>query len=270
MSIDKSEYYTVGEFAKKTNVTAETLRYYHRINLLSPSFIDPETGYRYYSLSDVEKVGVIQSLQSLGVSLSEIDKHLRSKNIISSSDLLKKQYTKVCKDINVLLKTREYLEEKISAINRLITNPELDIIIKKHIKKRSGYSSTNPITSYVEQQKGIGRLIEQYNSNLFLGNSLGVVCYLSKSTIQYNSLVMDIDRPRNMSSQYHIFPEQDYLTLQFSGTFLDCAKHLKILRKYIKDNNLTINGEILMLSIVDEYYTDDTSEYITEIQVPID
>ena len=42
------DYLSITELAKLRKVSSETLRYYDRINLLKPEYIDPETRYRYY------------------------------------------------------------------------------------------------------------------------------------------------------------------------------------------------------------------------------
>lgn len=39
----------IGEFAEISNVSAKTLRYYDRIGLFKPVYVDPANDYRYYS-----------------------------------------------------------------------------------------------------------------------------------------------------------------------------------------------------------------------------
>lgn len=41
--------YMIGEIAKITGLSAHTLRYYEKHNLIMPSYVDEETNYRYYS-----------------------------------------------------------------------------------------------------------------------------------------------------------------------------------------------------------------------------
>lgn len=45
--------YRIGEFSKITGLTTQTLRYYDREKILSPSYKE-ENGYRYYSTKDIE------------------------------------------------------------------------------------------------------------------------------------------------------------------------------------------------------------------------
>lgn len=64
--------YTIKKAAKLAGTTAETLRHYDRIGLVSPCSTDKWTGYRYYSPSDIVKISTIRALQSMDFSLGEI------------------------------------------------------------------------------------------------------------------------------------------------------------------------------------------------------
>lgn len=41
--------YTIGEVSRITGVSKDTLRFYDKIDLFKPSFVDPQNGYRYYT-----------------------------------------------------------------------------------------------------------------------------------------------------------------------------------------------------------------------------
>ena len=58
--------------AKLRQVTSETLRYYDRIGLITPDYVDPQTRYRYYSIRQYEKLGTIKELRQLGMSIHDI------------------------------------------------------------------------------------------------------------------------------------------------------------------------------------------------------
>ncbi|MDO5442543.1 MAG: MerR family transcriptional regulator [Bacteroidia bacterium] len=62
----------IGEFSRLGRVTVRALRHYEDIGLLVPEIIDRETGYRYYAVSQLQKVQSITTLKSLGYSLEEI------------------------------------------------------------------------------------------------------------------------------------------------------------------------------------------------------
>ncbi len=68
-------YMTVGELAKKMNITVRTLQYYDREGVICPS-AESEGGRRLYTDKDLIKLFQILSLKSLGFSLEDIKKKL--------------------------------------------------------------------------------------------------------------------------------------------------------------------------------------------------
>ena len=62
----------IGEFSRLCGVTIKTLRHYDKLGLLIPEHIDRYSGYRYYSVGQMQKMGAIRELKSLGFSLVEI------------------------------------------------------------------------------------------------------------------------------------------------------------------------------------------------------
>ena len=61
-----------GEFSQMMQVTVKTLRHYEQKGLLYPYEVDEWTGYRYYSVEQMQRLNTIRQLQSLGCSLDEI------------------------------------------------------------------------------------------------------------------------------------------------------------------------------------------------------
>ena len=70
-------YMKVGEVAQKAGTNINTLRYYDKEGLLSPS-LKSESGYRLYTDKDMVRLIQIQTMKELGFSLAEIKKHLVS------------------------------------------------------------------------------------------------------------------------------------------------------------------------------------------------
>jgi len=63
--------YTIQKLAELAGVTTRTLRWYHRIGLLTPSRIG-ENGYRYYGGAEVDRLQQILFYRALGVELARI------------------------------------------------------------------------------------------------------------------------------------------------------------------------------------------------------
>ena len=261
--------FTISEFAKLTNVTAETLRHYHRMGILSPSYIDPDTGYRYYTMLEFENVGVIQALQSLGIPLKEIQTYLNSKTVAYSYRLLSQQYSSVCKQLESLMQTKKYIKEKMESMEMLVNNRSLNQVFEKTIHKRHGYTTLTPCTNYRQYQSETARLMETYSKNLFLSNSFAVICDYNNGHPLFYSLVMDIQKPCKIESEEKKFPPNLYITVQFQGTFENSMPSIQKAFAYINKHHYTICGDMLMLCIVDENYTNIPEERITELQIPV-
>ena len=62
----------IKEFSLLCQVTVKTLRHYEKIGLLRPAEVDEWTGYRYYSVSQMQTLNSIRLLKEIGFSLEEI------------------------------------------------------------------------------------------------------------------------------------------------------------------------------------------------------
>jgi DNA-binding transcriptional MerR regulator len=63
--------FLTGEFSQISRVSKRLLHYYDEIGLLKPAHIDPHTGYRYYSASQLSQLNRILALKDLGLSLDQ-------------------------------------------------------------------------------------------------------------------------------------------------------------------------------------------------------
>jgi len=66
------EHYSIGETATLLGVSTQTLRYYDKIGLLSPRYVDEKNGYRFYCYDQFHIIDRIRYLQGFGLSLEEI------------------------------------------------------------------------------------------------------------------------------------------------------------------------------------------------------
>jgi DNA-binding transcriptional MerR regulator len=64
--------YTIGAFARLSQVPVRTLRYYDSIGLLRPAEVERGSGYRLYGAAQLEQLNRILVFKDLGLSLREI------------------------------------------------------------------------------------------------------------------------------------------------------------------------------------------------------
>jgi len=101
-----NKHYKAKEFAVLAGVTLRTLHHYDRVGVLKPRRGD--SGYRLYSLADLEKLEQITSLKFLGISLREIQA------LLSASPLTLAESFKA--QLGALIEKREQINRAIHAI----------------------------------------------------------------------------------------------------------------------------------------------------------
>lgn len=117
-----NELMRIGEIADFFNISQKAVRLYEKKGIIHPAKIDRETGYRYYTVEQVQQLNALLELKSLGFSLNEIKKVL---NGDISSENLKQIFEK---KKQAWQETIQNAENKIDAIegitSRLTTSKE--------------------------------------------------------------------------------------------------------------------------------------------------
>lgn len=132
-------YMTVGEVAKKMDVTVRTLQYYHKEGLLIPS-LESEGGRRLYTYKDVIRLHQILSLKHLGFSLNDIKNNLTSLDTPEDvAKILKQQATTIREKIETLsesLKEIETLQSEVLQMQYVDFKKYADIIVNLQMKNK--------------------------------------------------------------------------------------------------------------------------------------
>ena len=123
-SKDSRELLKIGNFARLANTNLRTLRYYEEIGLLQPASRS-EGGFRFYRPSDVNRVRMIQNLQSLGLQLEQIRRLMSTRDAQSDrlafhgkvSGALEAQKQLIDDQIAVLLGQKKKVSEALSKLS---------------------------------------------------------------------------------------------------------------------------------------------------------
>lgn len=70
--------FKIGEFSRMGQVSVRMLRHYDKLGLLKPSEVDHFTGYRYYTLPQLQTLNRILALKDLGLSLEQVGEVLET------------------------------------------------------------------------------------------------------------------------------------------------------------------------------------------------
>ena len=130
-------YMTVGEIARKMDVTVRALQHYDREGLLSPSAMS-EGGRRLYTDKDIVKLHQILSLKHLGFSLDDIKNRLITLDTPAEiADVLMEQAATVKQKIESMsesLRELEMLREEVIQMQSVDFKKYADIIVNLQMK----------------------------------------------------------------------------------------------------------------------------------------
>ncbi|MFR8873869.1 MAG: MerR family DNA-binding transcriptional regulator [Oscillospiraceae bacterium] len=71
----KETLLSIGDFSKVTGVSIKALRYYDEAGILTPAFVDSNSGYRYYAFSQKAIVDAVQFCVELGIPLKQFPEY---------------------------------------------------------------------------------------------------------------------------------------------------------------------------------------------------
>ncbi len=82
-------YLSIGEMAKIRNIDVQSLRYYEKLGILIPAYINPENGYRYYSMEQIMILDTIILCIDLGIPLKKLKEYVDESGQFEFEHLLK-------------------------------------------------------------------------------------------------------------------------------------------------------------------------------------
>lgn len=277
---------TIGEMAKLRGVTVDTLRHYDKIGLLKPYYTDPDTGYRYYSISQYEVLGTIKELRRIGFSLEEIKDFLTNRTVKKSVQFLQQSMDRIQEKIRELQAIHSIMMNRLTHIERFLESYKDSDIVVKHFEEREYIQLARPVKwadteeayfGFPELENRIGGMIPVLASNRF-GD------FIPREYFDQVRQATDFtDSFGEWESQLFLLVQDeasDQPTQKLEkGAFL-CSYHgglvrekmltqLKKLLDYCDAHGYVITGDAVRIMQVDISLTDQYEEAYYEIQIPI-
>ena len=141
----------IGEFSKMMQVTVKALRHYEQKGLLVPDEVDEWTGYRYYSIGQMQRLGTIRGLQRQGFTLDEIKELLEEGAQMPSIDLLTQKIAETERQLQLLMERRTQLLRWMDSHKQRMTMEKFsiqslpEIIVASHREVIPDYSALGPL-----------------------------------------------------------------------------------------------------------------------------
>lgn len=270
---------TIGQMAEMNHVSEQTLRYYDKINILKPLYVDKETGYRYYSIKQNARLDLIQYMKSLGMSLKEIESQLKTCDINLIKNVLEKKTVQIDDELEKLKLQKAALLRAINNYERYQSSPPDGTIVLEFMNKRFIYSYKTNINFYdydIEvYEELLGRLKEDMEQrklkNYYFCNA--------GSTVSFENIL----KRKYISDTLFVFVDYEYVTKEIittipSSTYLciycnkfenEISYANKLLDEVFK-RNYTITGDYIceVITELPDYLENERGMFF-KLQIPV-
>ena len=276
MSPIKENLLSITELAKLRQVTSETLRYYDRIGLITPDYVDPQTRYRYYSIRQYEKLGTIKELRQLGMSIHDITDYFSGRNLRKSHQLLLHQLELLEEEIRKQQLLSEILRRKLHFLSEITPPPPVDKVFCRAFPQRYMITFGEPAGGSREHAFAFTRL-ERYLDEvapILASDRIGVYAdwHLLEPSDDYIPAVpmIFVERDAIESEHKRTIPPGDYLCMNYRrGELERYHPSFARLHTYMAEHGWVLNGMIFQFYKIDVTLTSDPDETLMEIQVPV-
>jgi DNA-binding transcriptional MerR regulator len=266
----------IGEFARVGQVTIATLRHYDQCGLLKPNTLDPETGYRYYTLDQLARLNRILALKDLGFPLEQIARLLEED---LSLDQLRTMFALKQAQVQHMIEIEQARLARIAARLRQIEQegimPEYEVLLKQ----------VDPL------------LVASIRSVIPLGDELGqhyatIVAYLDQQHVQHTHpamlifhsryewyderMAIDVETaiplssalPGNEQISTRTLPGRMMASTVHIGDDLSIGLAHAALYRWVKDNGYQVIDTPRQLRLQRSEHI-DPGQYVTEVQFPV-
>ncbi len=266
----------IGEFARVGQVSIATLRYYDQCGLLKPNALDPDTGYRYYTLDQLSRLNRILALKDFGFPLEQIAR-LLEENL--SLDQLRVMFTLKQAQTKHMIEIEQARLARIAARLRQIEQegimPAYEVLLKQ----------VDPL------------LVASMRSLIPIGDDLGkhyetIIAYLEQQHIQHSHpsmllfhsryewhddyMAIDVETAiplssalsRNEQISIRTLPGALMASTVHFGDDLSIGLAHATLYRWIRDNGYQVIDTPRLIRLQRSEFM-DSGHYITEVQFPV-
>lgn len=257
--MDKKEdaFFKIGEITKLLGITRKTLLVYENMGLLTPAFKDEHSGYRYYTADNMTQIRAIRSLQALGLSLTEIKKYYYdTKNLDHLLEHLMELRAALDRNIH-MLQVRAIRPGDFSI--HQIHLPQQTCFCRRYSCKNTADASIKLRDAYIAAAR-----------TGFLSMTARMFTMRMMDSIDALDLMCCIPVKDDFAGEERIdFAAEPALCVYHRGPYEDIGKAILALREYVQKNSIPTTGPFRSIYLEGPPNRDDSSDYITQIAVPI-
>lgn len=266
--------FSIGEISKLFHISVSSLRHYENIGLLAPTYISPDSGYRYYGTEQFEVLNTIRYLRALDMPLNEIEDFLHNREVGKMEEKLSRQKTIVAEKQQELARVERKIDAQMQRLRdaqsvalgyiELVNAPACRIFwTENHTTAQEPESldlSTRSLTA------------AQTEAIMFLGKvgfSVSEEHLKEKQYDHYDGTFLLVDEADRFGGALLFLPEMPCVRVRFRGHHLQSPEQYRRLDRFIREHRLQICGFSREIALIDYGITNDTEKFVTEICIPV-
>ena len=270
----------IGKVASLYGITVQTLRHYDKIGLFRPEVINPDTGYRYYSLEQLRHLEYILFLRRLQFSLPEIQEAMvqfRAGKELEDVLRLRDQQLKTQMDeiqklrdtIGALLSMRDARQMPLNQLRIEWLSPPRQLLLRS-IPPLS-VSAPDFGLHLMEYRKELLGTLPPIQTSYSFGAAVSMKDFRSSGTLQYTDVLLDpgpygiAHSPENAQQ----FPEGFYAVIRFSRSQLRPEDAYQRLCRFIEQHRFYSDDKILEMAPEPSFSSISRISDIVELQVHV-
>ncbi|HET8847102.1 MAG TPA: MerR family transcriptional regulator [Ktedonobacteraceae bacterium] len=269
----------IRDFAEIAQVSASTLRYYDEIGIFEPIQVDPDTGYRFYSLDQLPRLNRILALRDLGLDLTQIAQLLEEVSTEALQGMLRLRQAKLQQHIQAEQEQLARIEARLNYLELKGQKLAHEVVLKD-IKALTGIASYTHVNGFLPnvcyantfltllKQHGMrqnGPLIYLYHESISGGRDVDVELFVP---IEHeDSRSFNLKTERNEAITICELPEVPKMaSVIYHGSPHAIVEAYQTLGIWIVANGYTITGPQRKVCL---RWNGELSDYLTEIQFPV-
>jgi MerR family transcriptional regulator, activator of bmr gene len=262
----KNNLYTIGQVSRIKGITIKALRFYEKIGLIKPFYVDAVTKYRFYSRDQLIQLDLIRALRSIEVSPKNMLGILEKRDTGQLIQYLDDQKKHVLEKIVLLHKTIKIIEQAQNTINNsisLIANQE---IVTRAIPER--YILTQKMDENLNEEKALVQfsrfpvIIEE--NDLLDTYETGFYCTPDETGEIHASLLYNAVTTHKNSNKALLstIPAGEYLCICFNSNHP--LPPIAKLNEYLRQNKIQ-SRLILQVNLLHDVFATDTQYCETQV-----
>lgn len=273
-SMENNGLFRIGEVSKLFHISIGILRHYDKIGLLKPEYTDPDTGYRYYSTRQFECLNTIRYLRALDMPLEKISGFLQNRNIQGIHTLLLEQQAEVKRRRQELAIIERKIENRLQQLTDAASS-ELDRILLSSKPKRRIAAVRKKLSpsNYLDLEFSIRELEQSEDDTVTFLGKVGVgisKCNLEKHLFRpYDLVFIILDDEDHFKGDTIFLEEETCVCVRFQGGHERAPEYYEKLMEYIERHGYSVDGFSKEITMIDYGLTNDVSQFVTEIQIPV-